>query len=86
MAKGTVTNIAVCGPITPEPIKVWPFYDAPEEYQKLSGHGGDEDWLALLPPGSEHPGWTYPGTAFGVCDVSEHHLPDGSIVLIGAHA
>lgn len=31
------------------PIKVWHFYDAPEEYRALSGHGGDEDWLAFVP-------------------------------------
>lgn len=31
------------------PILVWRFYDAPEEYRALSGHGGDEDWLAFVP-------------------------------------
>ena len=69
-----------------DPIKVWSFYDAPEEYQKLSGHGGDEDWLALLPPGIEQPLWAESGTSFGVCDVSSHPLPSGQTVLIGAHA
>lgn len=68
-------------------IKVWRFEDAPEEYRKLSEHGGDEDWLAFV-PGSlsrEYIGWMQPGSSFGICDVSEHDV-DGGIVFIGAHA
>lgn len=34
----------------PEPITVWAFYDAPPELAALSGNGGDEDWLAEVPP------------------------------------
>jgi len=72
----------------PEPIKVWPFEDAPEEYRKLSEHGGDEDWLALVParyltlciP------WAESGGRFGISETSEHVLPNGMLVLIGAHA
>ena len=30
---------------------VWRFCDAPQEYQDLSGAGGDEDWLAFVPDG-----------------------------------
>lgn len=73
-----------------EPIRVWRFSDAPEEFQRLSEHGGDEDWVALVP---EHimadgtPTWLWSGTPFGVCDVSEHPLIDGrGTVFIGAHA
>lgn len=69
------------------PIMVWKFHDAPKELQSLSNHGGDEDWLALVPPylaGAWIP-WI-DGGSFGVCDVSEHELPDGSVVFIGAHA
>lgn len=65
-------------------IVVWRFYDAPEEFKRLSGHGGDEDWLALLPD-DDVPMWMEGGD-FGCCDVSEHRLPDGRLVVIGAHA
>lgn len=34
----------------PNHIRVWRFDDAPEELRDLSHHGGDEDWLALIPP------------------------------------
>ena len=27
----------------------WTWEDAPQEYKKLSGHGGDEDWVVTLP-------------------------------------
>lgn len=69
------------------PIRVWRFYDAPEKFRKLSGHGGDEDWLALVPkdfPGGV-PDWAF-SQAFGCCDVSEHRLKNGAMVVIGAHA
>jgi len=36
--------------IAPNHIRVWAWKDAPEELKALSQHGGDEDWLALLPP------------------------------------
>lgn len=68
-------------------IRVWCFYDAPEILRALSEHGGDEDWLALCPPGSDQsPPWAEEGGAFGCCDVRRHELDDGSVVLIGAHA
>lgn len=70
-------------------IKVWRFNEAPPELQALSGHGGDEDWLALVPPalGDAWIPWLqdYCGQ-FGGCSTSEHKQPDGSIVYIGAHA
>lgn len=68
-------------------IRVWRFYDAPSEYQALSEHGGDEDWLAHIPfeLSDAHLPWIE-GRAFGVCDVSQHTLPDGSRVHIAAHA
>jgi len=67
-------------------ILIWPFDEAPEELKNLSEHGGDEDWIALLPAGMEVPLWLESGTEFGVCSVSEHKLEDGQLVLIGAHA
>ena len=75
-----------------EPIKVWRWEDAPEELRSLSPHGGDEDWVALIPPsfefvtGDTYIGWMQSGGPFGCSDISEHKLPDGSIVKIGAHA
>ena len=70
------------------PILVWSFYDAPKELQDLSNHGGDEDWLALVPPylADSHIGWLEAGGQFGCYRVSSNRLEDGSIVYIGAHS
>lgn len=73
----------------PKAIQVWRFADAPQALRDLSEHGGDEDWLALIP--SELAASWIPwlesgmGSGFGN-DVSVHLLPDGSVVRIGAHA
>lgn len=74
-----------------KPIKVWRFHEAPAKYRSLFSHGGDEHWLAVVP--YEHwkvhgiPLWRNDnGGSFGCCDVSKHHLMNGSLVLIGAHA
>ena len=69
-------------------ITVWAFHDAPAELRALSEHGGDEDWLAVLPAAFREfpPLWMDEGTAFGVCSVSRHELGDGRFVLIGAHS
>lgn len=71
-----------------EPIKVWRFEGAPEEYKKLSEHGGDEDWVALIPPHytAEYIGWMDPGGSFGYCKIYEYQLENGFVVRIGAHA
>lgn len=71
-----------------EPIQIWRFDEAPEELRTLSSHGGDEDWLALIPPQltDKWRAWLEP--AFGCGNVSEHAYPllPGWKVLIGAHA
>lgn len=69
-------------------ILVWRWDDAPGELRTLSDHGGDEDWLALIPAAlaDEWIGWMESGGSFGCCRVSEHDLPDGRRVRIGAHA
>jgi hypothetical protein len=69
-------------------IIVWRFEDAPEEFRTLSHHGGDEDWVALVPKtmADSFIPWADQGTSFGCCDVSEHFLPTGEKVLIGAHS
>lgn len=72
--------------LDPRGVIAWRFDEAPEELRDLSRHGGDEDWLAVLPPGQTMPAWMAPGSAFGCCDVSEHDLIDGSTVCIGAHS
>lgn len=72
----------------PGGITVWRFADAPAEWRALSPHGGDEDWLALVPAvlgGSWIP-WLEDGGPFGRCEVSIHLLSDGSRIYIGAHA
>lgn len=48
---------------------------------KLSNHGGDEDWLALVPKNYPHiiP-WLEFGT-FGVCEISVHETEDGAVYI-----
>lgn len=69
------------------PILVWRFEDAPEEFRKLSQHGGDEDYLAVMPAdyNGYTPMWLEYGS-FGVCDIEQHILEDGRRVFIGAHS
>ena len=69
-------------------IRVWDFEDAPQQLRDLSSHGGDEDWIALVPPRYRRDWipWAETGTAFGRCDVTDEELPNGWRVLIGAHA
>lgn len=69
-------------------IVVWRFHDAPRVFRDLSDHGGDEDWLAVVPASmaGEYIGWLQEGSLFGICSISEHRLDDGSVVYIGAHA
>ena len=74
----------------PRAIIVWDFEDAPPELKALSTHGGDEDWLALVPMqmADRYIGWmTEP--AFGCCSVEDHFADSQRIryqVVIGAHA
>lgn len=72
-----------------EPIIIWRFYDAPQELRDLSTNGGDEDWIAVLPPAytKEWILWMDEGTAFGRCrvDVFPHPSKEGYEVRIGCH-
>lgn len=76
--------------ITPNHIRVWRFEDAPEELQALSRNGGDEDWIALIPPklADKYIGWLEEGQSFGCCTVEVHTHPElpGYEVRIGCHA
>ena len=67
-------------------ILVWEWWEAPGELRALSPHGGDEDWVGLVPEDMNQPSWMHSGSSFGCCDVSEHQLEDGRWVYIGAHA
>lgn len=75
---------------TPNHIRVWRFEDAPEELKELSKHGGDEDWLALIPPkyANEYIGWMEDGGSFGCLYIGEHEHPElpGYKIRIGAHS
>lgn len=69
-------------------IRVWPWGEAPTHLQERSTHGGDEDWVALVPlalKGISLP-WAWEGTNFGCCSVSVIDLEDGTTLYIGAHA
>ena len=68
-------------------IKVWPFKQAPNKYQDLSQHGGDEDWLAFVPGEiwENCEGYIPWIDKLGCCEVSEHPVK-GGIVFIVVHA
>jgi hypothetical protein len=72
---------------TGKAITVWEFHNAPREFQDLSPHGGDEDWVGYIPTDAVHwtPMWMQSGSAFGCCSVSEHDV-EGGTVYIGAHS
>jgi len=75
-------------------IRIWRFHDAPADLRALSNNGGDEDWLAVIPPSIFHAdeddwiGWMEAGHSFGCCDVSRYEHPTlaGYQVRIGSHA
>jgi len=73
-----------------EPIRVWPFHDAPQKLRNLSTNGGDEDWIAVIPPNfsGRYINWAEAGGAFGCCCVDEYDHPtrSGYKVRIGSHA
>ncbi len=72
-----------------EPIKVWRFEDAPPTLQALSINGGDEDWLAVIPPHlkDEYISWLECSGLFDSMDDPQiYKLETGEIVYIGSHA
>ena len=72
------------------PIRIWAFENAPEDLRDLSTQGGDEDWVALIPPvyHDNWLSWMDDGTGFGLCGVqeTEHPYLPGWKVRIGYHA
>ena len=74
-----------------EPIRIWKFYDAPKEFQEMSINGGDEDYLAIIPPNYTTEYFPFlEGNTFGCCSVDEIKIETGLyrgyIILIGVHA
>ena len=70
------------------PILVWQYCDAPEEIKELASQGGDEDWVALVPPETiaENVCWMEEGTPFGCCSVIYIKSEDGGTTVVGTHA
>lgn len=66
-------------------ILCWPWSSAPWVLRAMSTHGGDEDWVMLVPRTIEMPSWASRGTSFGVFDVSTVRI-GGWTLAIGAHA
>lgn len=63
----------------------WRFEQAPPLLAALSQHGGDEDWVVLIPPDfGELPFWMSEGTSFA-SSVDIYDLPEGWQLLISAH-
>lgn len=64
-------------------IHIWPFDKAPPVLRNLSINGGDEDWVAAIPPGMGNPYWI---ESLGVCSVDYFESADGWVIAIGSHA
>jgi len=70
------------GPIEEKVILIFPWEEAPPQYRELFSQGGDEDWLAIVPPNL---GWINWLDHFGSC-VTSYQITDGWIVYVSAHA
>ena len=66
-------------------ILVWAWNNAPGELRSYSNHGGDEDWVALIPKDMEIPSWM-DCEPFSICRMETEELDDGRMVIITAHA
>lgn len=93
--KGNVVGITLdwetLTPARKPAIQVWSYDDAPDELKYRSPHGGDNDWVALVPkelvpqnPENLWIPWLEQGH-FGNF-VSRETLEDGSVLFISAHA
>ena len=83
-----VTRWRWAGPAVPVPdssVRIWRWREAPGELRFLSDHGGDEDWVCLVPKEMVDDYLPFIHS-LGVCRVSNHSLTDGRKVFIGAHA
>lgn len=68
-----------------QPIKVWKFSDAPEEYRKHF-YEDDADWLAVVPKkyACRRISWL-DGEQFGCCH-TEEIIKGNEVVKVGYHA
>ena len=72
-------------------VRVWEWEDAPEEL-KICNCGGDEDFLALVPPKLRKNFFLLnlfeEGTRFGCCSVVEKEISSlpGFLILVGCHS
>lgn len=69
-------------------ITLYYFEDAPQEWQDLSGHGGDEDFLIHVPAGQRASDLACKlrEEVLGRYHVSTQDLPNGDEIIIHAHA
>lgn len=76
--------------MNPPMIRIWRFYEAPEEYR--AGFSNDDvDWLAHVPAELLLGGitWLENSTGaggFGPCSVENMMQGDGSMVYVGYHS
>jgi hypothetical protein len=67
-------------------MKIWHWEHAPEEYRKLSGHGGDEDYVILVDKVHENEYYVEAIIdRLTVCGYEKHDLGDW-VLFITAHA
>jgi hypothetical protein len=73
-------------------ISVWRFESAPEWARRLSRHGGDEDWVIVVPRQVDREGrkcgwaWWRDMPVFGDWQSQFTRAPNGDLVVIVAHA
>ncbi|VVB53015.1 Uncharacterised protein [uncultured archaeon] len=64
---------------------LWKFRDAPIELQELSEHGGDEDYILVVPNGVNAPVWADEPGPLGSSSV-QVIIRESYTIYIGAHA
>lgn len=77
-------------------IAIWQFHEAPEEYRRLTNHGGDEEWLLYCPAKMCNVFLPYPlenvvsGDELSYLDnwghINRVELPNGDVIVSFAHA
>ena len=69
-----------------EPIQIWEWHNAPDVLRRHSDHGGDEDWVILVPPGGVSMAVEFFIDRNGYGDPTRVTLEDGSTLFIIAHS
>lgn len=67
-------------------ICVWEWEKAPEEFRKLSRHGGDEDGIAIIPPQYEEIPYWLSRMWDNYGDPQIETCSDGTRIVIWAHS